>query len=117
MREVEDGKVGRSGKSLNPWPIHTTVAFLSIGKRLDQIEELALPLQGKKRGLTRNIWVEHFAKERLALPDKIVGKVLSDIRSAVPLWKTCLAESFLPPEHQTLYARLPDQRLAVLGIA
>jgi hypothetical protein len=32
------------------------------------------------------------------------------------LWKTYLAESFLPPEHQTLYARLLEQRLAVLGI-
>ena len=96
--------------------LSTTVAFLSIGKRLDQIEELALPLQGKKRGLTRNTCVEFFAKKRLALPDKIAGKVLADIRSAVPVWKTCLAESFLPPEHQTLYARLLDQRLAVLGI-
>jgi serine/threonine-protein kinase HipA len=97
--------------------LSTTVAFLSLGQRLDQIEEIALPLQGKKRGLTRNTWVEYFAKERLALPDKIVGKVQADIRSAVPLWKTCLAESLLPPEHQMLYARLLDQRLAVLGIA
>jgi serine/threonine-protein kinase HipA len=96
--------------------LSTTVAFLSIGKRPDQIEEIALPLQGKKRGLTRNTWVEYFAHERLALPDKIVGKVLTDIQSAVPFWKTCLANSFLPTEHQTLYARLLGQRLAVLGI-
>ncbi len=96
--------------------LSTTVAFLSIGKRLDQIEEIALPLQGKKHGLTRNTWIEYFAHERLALPDKIVGKVLADIQTAVPVWKTCLAESFLPPEHQTLYTRLLYQRLAVLGI-
>jgi hypothetical protein len=38
------------------------------------------------------------------------------LASAVPLWKTCVAESFLPAEHQTLYARLLDKRLAVLGI-
>jgi serine/threonine-protein kinase HipA len=110
---TRDGKVGLAPAYDY---LSTTVAFLSIGKRLDQIEEIALPLQGKKRSLTRNIWVEYFAHERLALPDKIVGKVLTDIQSAVPVWKTCLAESFLPPEHQTLYARLLDQRLAVLGI-
>ena len=95
----------------------TTVAFLALGQRLEQIEEVALPLQGKKHGLARNVWVGYFAGERLALPDKIVEKVLSDLQAAVPLWKNCLAGSFLPAEQQTLYARLLDQRLATLRLA
>ncbi len=52
---------------------------------------------------------------RLTLPEKIVGKVLADIQSAVPQGKTCLAESFLPPEQQMLCARLLEQRLAIMG--
>ena len=96
--------------------LSTTVAFLSIGQRPDQIEEVALPLQGKKRGLTRNTWIEYFARDRLALPDKIVGKVLTDLQSAIPQWRACVKDSFLPLEQQALYVRLLDQRLAVLGI-
>ena len=55
--------------------LSTTVAFLALGKPIETIEEIALPLQGKKRGLGRKTWMDYFARERLKLPDKVVRNV------------------------------------------
>ena len=52
--------------------LSSTVAFMALGKRLEEIEEVALPLQGKKRNLTRKALITYFGKDRLSLPVKVI---------------------------------------------
>ncbi len=48
------------------------------------IEESALPLKGKKKNLTRKLWVTYFCKERLQLPNRIIDEILRELNAAVP---------------------------------
>ena len=94
--------------------LSTTVAFLALGKRLDTIEEIALPLQGKKRGLSGTTWIAYFGRQRLRLPDKVIARILEDLMRAVPVWHARIAVSFLPAEQKQLYHTLLAERIAVL---
>ena len=94
--------------------LSSTVAYLALGKRLDTIMETALPLGGKQRGLTRRSWIAYFGRERLGLPDKVIGRVQDELVAAVPAWRRRITDCFLPPEQQELYLTLLGERLAVL---
>ena len=96
--------------------LSTTVAFLALGKAIDEIEEIALPLQGKKRRLSRKIWIEYFAKERLKLPDKVIGNVEAELASAASAWRACIADSFLPSDQKDHYQILLDKRFGRLRL-
>jgi serine/threonine-protein kinase HipA len=61
----------------------------------EQYEEIALPLKGKKKHLTRNILVNYFGTERCELTEKSIEKVLETISLAIPKWKTLIDISFL----------------------
>ena len=95
--------------------LSTTVAFLALGKAIDEIEETALPLQGKKRRLSRKTWIDYFAKERLKLPDKVIGNVEADLATGASAWRTRIAESFLPSEQKDHYRTLLAKRSRRLG--
>lgn len=97
--------------------LSTTVAFLAMGKRIEDIEEVALPLGGKKRGLKRSTWVQYFGRDRLGLPDKTIDTVLEELKSAGPAWRACIAQSFLPSEQKQLFAELLSDRFAILGLS
>ena len=94
--------------------LSTTVAFLALGKQLDTIEEIALPLQGKKRGLSGTTWIAYFGRQRLRLPDKVIDRILEDLMRAAPVWHARIAVSFLPAEQKQLYHTLLAERIAVL---
>ena len=96
--------------------LNSTVAFLALGKRLETIEETALPLQGKKRGLSQAAWIGYFGRERLGLTDKVIRRICDDLIRATPVWYTRIADSFLPAEQRELYRGLLATRLAVLGL-
>ncbi len=96
--------------------LSTTVAYLALGRPIDTIEEIALPLQGKKRRLARSIWIGYFAKERLELPDRVIDTVLDELARAAPAWRTCIADSFLPLDHKDHYRSLLAQRSAMLDL-
>lgn len=96
--------------------LSTTVAFLALGKRQEEIEEIALPLQGKKRGLDRQVWVRYFGRERLGLKDKIIDAVLYELESSAQVWSESIARSFLPAEQKTMYQDLMMHRFSVLGL-
>jgi serine/threonine-protein kinase HipA len=83
---------------------------------LSDPEEIALPLNGKKRNLTKNDFLTYFAKERLALPEKSILAVLSDIRNALTEWERLIERSFLSEEMKGNYRDLLEQRLARLGV-
>ena len=82
----------------------------------EQDEEIALPLKGKKKHLTRNILVDYFGIERCKLTEKSVEKVLETITLAIPKWKTLIDISFLSKEMKGKYLDLLDGRLTTMNI-
>jgi len=82
----------------------------------EQDEEIALPLKGKKKHLTRNILVDYFGIERCKLTEKSVEKVLETITLAIPKWKTLIDISFLSKDMKVKYLDLLDGRLTTLKI-
>lgn len=82
----------------------------------DYDEEIALPLQGKKKKLTRDLLINYFGKERCELTDKSIDKVLETISSSVPKWKELIYNSFLSREMQGKYLTLLERRLNILSI-
>ncbi len=80
------------------------------------VEEIALPLKGKKNNLTRNDLINYFGFERCELTDKSLDKVLEAIKSAIPKWIELIEISFLSPEMKDKYKELLFKRLDVLGL-
>ncbi len=83
---------------------------------LSDPEEVALPLNGKKRNLTKNDFLKYFARERLVLPEKSILAVLSDIRKALAEWERLIERSFLSKEMKQSYRELLYKRLHKLGL-
>ena len=81
-----------------------------------QDEEIALPLKGKKKKLTRDQLINYFGKERCELTDKSIDKVLETISLSVPKWKELINISFLSLEMKDKYKTLLETRLNKLGI-
>jgi serine/threonine-protein kinase HipA len=73
-------------------------------------EELALPLNGKKRNLTRNDLVRYFAGERMALEQKVVTKTLDQMARAAGAFPELIARSFLPEAKKERYVELLESR-------
>lgn len=80
------------------------------------VEEIALPLKGKKNHLTRNHLISYFGVERCKLNTKTIDKVLASIHSALPKWNELLEISFLSPEMKVKYQDLLSKRLDILGL-
>lgn len=82
----------------------------------EQAEEIALPLNGKKKHLTRNVLVNYFGVERCGLTEKSIEKVLETISIAIPKWRTLINISFLSKEMKGKYLVLLDGRLTTLKL-
>jgi serine/threonine-protein kinase HipA len=80
------------------------------------VEEIALPLKGKKNNLTRNNLVYYFGLERCELTDKSIDKVLESIHTAIPKWIELIENSFLSPGMKDKYKELLSKRLNVLAL-
>ena len=78
-------------------------------------EELALPLHGKKRNITRQDLLVYFGKERLGLSDKFVEEELSLFKKTIPYWFELIPQSFLSQEHQEKYAGVIEERCKRIG--
>ncbi len=104
---TEDGKV-----RLSPCYdlVNSTIEYTK------QDEEIALPLKGKKKHLTRNILVNYFGMERCELTTKSIDKVLETISSRVPKWREMVDVSFLSNEMKEKYHNLLEARLTILRI-
>ncbi len=90
--------------------------FLSSSIVLRDPEELALPLKGKKRGVTRNLLVSYFANERMGLNDKTIKAVLDTFTLAIPTWEVWIAKSFLPDDLKDKYLSLLKLRVRILEL-
>lgn len=79
-------------------------------------EEMALPLHGKKRNLTRNDLVRYFGGERLGLNQAVIDDVLGAFAAALPRWSEVLGVSFLPDRLKDDYMALVAERQQRLGL-
>lgn len=96
--------------------LSTTVAFMAIGKKAADIEEVALPVRGRKKKLGRSLWIDYFAGERLKLNARIVADVLHELRTALPGWQQLLDVCFLSDSQKRLYRDLLVQRCKLFGM-
>jgi serine/threonine-protein kinase HipA len=96
--------------------LNTTVAFLALGKALGDIEEVALPLRGRKKGLTASGWLRYYARERLELNDKVIEGILNRFRHVLTSWNETIEQSFLPDKQKLLYRNLLNERCTRLGL-
>jgi serine/threonine-protein kinase HipA len=79
-------------------------------------EEMALPLHGKKRKLTRNDLIRYYGGERIGLSQAIMDDVLDAFATAVPDWAGRIAACCLPDRMKAEYAQLVTGRAGRLGI-
>ncbi len=79
-------------------------------------EEVALPLRGKRRRLTRSDWVEYWGMERLELPAPRVERTLRELAASLPEMRALIDRSFLSEEARERYRSLLGTRAEVLGL-
>jgi serine/threonine-protein kinase HipA len=79
-------------------------------------DEIALPLKGRKKKLTRSLILEYFGKERCELTEKSIDSVLETIVNALPVWNTLIDHSFLSGEMKEKYLDLVGRRYKLLGL-
>lgn len=96
--------------------LNTTIALQVIGHPPEGIEELALPLRGKKRNLTRNDFLVYFGQERLQLNEKVISNSLQTFRDALPGWYDLIGISFLSDPMKRLYLELLSRRCGLLEL-
>ncbi|OFZ79645.1 MAG: phosphatidylinositol kinase [Bdellovibrionales bacterium RIFOXYD1_FULL_53_11] len=77
-------------------------------------EEMALPIRGKKSGLTKGVLVEYFGMERLGIERNVLTSVVNELRGSIPAFQKLIAISFLPDELRKKYSVLVDERAGVL---
>ena len=77
--------------------INTTISLAN------PMEEIALPLKGKKSKLNRKILVEYWGKERLGLNDQLLNQTLKSINDNFESWAALINKSFLSNEMKEKY--------------
>lgn len=96
--------------------LSTTVAFISIGKSIGDMEEIALPLTGRKRNLSRKLWVDYFGRKRLGLNSAVIAQELQQFTDSFDRWVTIIQRSFISDEMKKIYISLIEERRKVLEI-
>ena len=79
-------------------------------------EELALPLNGKKNNLNRNLFFNYYAIDRLNLTERVIDQVDQEFRSSIDSWKSLIDKSFLTEELKQEYWEVISQRRAILEL-
>ena len=79
-------------------------------------EEMALPLKGKKSGLTRNDFLNYFGRERLQINERVLDDVRSRFAKAMPLWRELLDQSFLSENAKQKFSAILNQRGERMGL-
>lgn len=73
--------------------------------------EIALPMNNKRSNLSKNDFIEYYAKEILTLNNKTIFDVLSTFEKAMPLWLDLIQKSFLHDKMKEKYFNLLEQRI------
>lgn len=90
--------------------------FLNSTIVLKDPEEMALPLNGKKKNLTRRMLVQYFGSERLALESKVIDDHLQRFAKDIPVWFSWIERSFLSAQLQAKYRQIVEKRAEVLDL-
>jgi serine/threonine-protein kinase HipA len=90
--------------------LNTTIALPNA------TEEIALPIGGKKKNLTRKLLIEYFGKDRLKLTEPAIRDVLSKISAAIPVWAEIIRRSFLSEAMQVKYFDVLSGRRNIVGV-
>jgi serine/threonine-protein kinase HipA len=77
------------------------------------IEEIALPLKGKKKNLNADILINYFGKDRCGLTDKIIERNLQEIRSQTAGWFKLIDNSFLSVSMKEKYSLILHNRIKI----
>ena len=73
-------------------------------------EELALPLNGKKNRLKRLDLVDYFGGDRLQLTNRVIDKVMLELKQVRTTWEQLLAVSFLSEQMKDKYLSVLEDR-------
>jgi serine/threonine-protein kinase HipA len=90
--------------------LNTTIALKN------PIEELALPLKGKKRRFKAEDFKVYFGQERLGLNEVVIGDILNAIQRVIPTWQAMIRTSFLSPTLQDAYLEILEKRCNTLAL-
>jgi serine/threonine-protein kinase HipA len=90
--------------------LNTTIAIRNV------TEEIALPLGGKKRNLTRKLLIDYFGNERLKLNEPVIQDVLKKLSSVFNVWEETIKKSFLSEPMKEKYFELLSSRRKVLEV-
>jgi serine/threonine-protein kinase HipA len=77
-------------------------------------EELALPLNARKNKLRCEDFLEYFARDRLGLPERIIGRIAADFTNIRSEWEALLEISFLSDSMKERYLRVINERFSRL---
>ena len=87
--------------------------LLNVHLLFDDPEELALTLDGRKRKVTRQNFVN--AMRRTGLDDKVTGNIFAKFAKVQPRWEAFIDQSFLPEELREAYKAEIARRMTVLA--
>ena len=90
--------------------------FLNSSIVLKDPMEIALPVEGRQKNLTRQNLLNYFARERMQLNQKVVDDVMGRFQVIIPEWKAWIQKSFLSAPFSTSYTSLLEKRCVVLGL-
>ncbi len=114
--------IGNEDMHLKNFSLITRNSKVELSPLYDQInttillqnpsEEMALPLNGKKRNLTKNDFITYFAKDRLKLTDTAIQNALGIFRDKLSHWKHWIEISFLLEKQKNDYWELVKNRVS-----
>ena len=87
--------------------------LLNVHLLFDDPEELALTLNGRKRKITRQNFVN--AMKTSGVDDKVITNILQRFQKVQPRWNAFIDQSFLPADMQEQFKAEIRQKLAVLA--
>ncbi|MBD3278589.1 MAG: type II toxin-antitoxin system HipA family toxin [Candidatus Aegiribacteria sp.] len=96
--------------------LNSTAVYLALGRDYDGIEEIALPLNGKKKNLTMRDIIDYFGKDRLSLTGKVIDKTIQQFAAVMDEWIPLIDRSFLNDDIKKPYKEVLERRRAVLKI-
>jgi len=118
--------IGNEDMHLKNFSLITRNSKVELSPRYDQIntsilrqnpsEEMALPLNRKKRNLTKNDFITYFAKDRLKLTDAAILNTLGIFQDKLSNWKNLIEISFLPEKQKIDYWELMQNRISRIDL-
>lgn len=78
------------------------------------VEEIALPIKGKKKNLTKKILIDYYGVKKLGLSKTMVDIILNDIIVGMEQWGELIDISFLSDELKNAYFELVEKRKTVI---